>query len=168
MMSDKPSIRTGIGYDLHKMKEGNPLYLGGVQIPFHAGPIAHSDGDVLVHALGDACLGAAGEGDLGTFFSPEKEQWAGVSGEELAREIVNILQEKSFQIYQVDSVLLVERPKIAPYRADMISNLSSYFRIPESNIGLKATTNEGLGPVGKGKAIASWGNVLLRYESVSS
>lgn len=154
-------FRTGIGYDVHRLEEGNPFYLGGIEISFHAGPVAHSDGDVLLHTLGDACLGAAGLGDLGTHFPDNSEEWEGVSGNTVISRILDFIADRGLSVFQLDSIVVLERPRISKYRDDITSNLSELFSIPSSRVGFKVTTNEGLGPIGNGEAVAAWGNVLL-------
>ena len=153
--------RIGIGYDIHRLVSGRKLVLGGVFIPFFKGLFAHSDGDVLLHAICDALLGAAGLGDIGVHFPDSDKKYKGISSLELLARSANKIAVRGFRVENVDTVLIADNPKISPYRARIINKISSVLKIPKGSINLKATTNEGVGPIGK-KAIASYAVALLR------
>lgn len=155
------SMRVGIGYDIHALKKGRKLILGGVHVPYARGPSGHSDGDALFHAIVDAALGAAGLGDIGEHFSDRDERWRGVSSLVFARETVRRLKIKKLKIAQIDSVLILEAPNLSLYKRPMRVHLARVFRLDVSRVSVKAKTNEGFGAVGRGQAIASQAVVLL-------
>src|SRR6187397_3185309 len=136
---------TGIGYDVHRFIEGRPLILGGVRIPHPMGLEGHSDADVLCHAIADALLGAAGEADIGHFFPNTDESLRGISSIEILRRVHAQLTVKSTRILNVDATLIAEMPKIAPHLAAMKAVLSEALGLRPERIGIKATTNEGMG-----------------------
>ncbi len=154
-------MRVGIGYDLHRMKKEGPLYLGGVEIPFEKGLAGHSDGDCLLHAIIDALLGAAAEGDIGQHFPPSDKKIKGIRSTLLLEKVVQLLRKKKLKVVSVDSVIVAEKPKMAPHIPRMKKALAPILGIPEDLLGIKAKTNEGLGEVGKQKAIACWAVCLL-------
>ena len=155
------SIRVGIGYDIHKLIKGRKLVLGGVKIPHSKGLFGHSDGDALVHAIVDAALGAGGLGDIGDHFSDKEARWCGVSSLLFARETVSLLRKNKWRIFQIDSVLMIERPKLSPFKKAMRESLANAFGVDISRVNVKAKTNEGLGAIGKGRAVAASAVVLL-------
>ena len=147
--------RAGIGYDLHRLAEGRKLILGGVELPFHKGPVGHSDGDALAHALCDALLGAAGLGDIGTHFPDSDPQWKDVSSLlflERTRELLSALE---FRIAHIDAIVIAEKPKLGPHFPAMREALAKSLGISASMINLKAKTNEGVDAIGRGEAIAA-------------
>jgi 2-C-methyl-D-erythritol 2,4-cyclodiphosphate synthase len=146
--------RVGIGYDVHPLVEGRPLVLGGVAIPSSHGLYGHSDADVLLHALMDALLGAAGLGDIGEHFPPSDERWRDADSRDLLAR-VRALIDGRYQIESVDLVLMAEAPRIAPYRAEMRAGIAALLGVAESVVNLKATTNERLGFVGRGEGMAA-------------
>lgn len=148
-------IRVGLGYDVHPLVTGRRLVLGGVEIPGTVGLAGHSDADVLAHAIGDAVLGAAGLGDLGTHFPPEDERWRNVSSLELLRHIRRLVQEAGWRIAYVDATLVAEYPRIAPFRERMRERIAEALAITMTQVNLKATTNERLGFIGRGEGIAA-------------
>lgn len=154
-------MRIGIGYDVHRLVEGRKLILGGVTIPHPRGLLGHSDADVLLHAVCDALLGAAGLGDIGQHFSDKDPRYAGVSSLVLLEEVLKKIKEKNFKISNVDTVLIAEEPKIGAYRAEMQSNMARVLQIQPSQVNIKATTEEGLGFTGKKEGIAAWATVIL-------
>jgi len=158
-------LRTGIGFDVHRLIEGPDLMIGGVHIPYDLGPDAHADGDVLLHAAADACLGAAGLGDLGEQFPDTDPEQAGRPGAEIVREVQTMLRSEGLNVHQLDSTILLESPSLAPHKDDIRSRLSELFGIPTDRTGVKATTMEGLGPIGHKQAAAAWVNVLLTAET---
>ncbi|MEI6336986.1 MAG: 2-C-methyl-D-erythritol 2,4-cyclodiphosphate synthase [Verrucomicrobiota bacterium] len=146
---------TGIGYDVHRFIEGRPLILGGVHIPHPLGLEGHSDADVLCHAIADALLGAAGEADIGHFFPNTDESLRGISSIEILRRVQARLTEKSTGILNVDATLIAEMPQIAPHLSAMKAVLSTALGLRPDRIGIKATTNEGMGFLGRGEGIAA-------------
>ncbi len=154
-------IRTGIGYDLHRLAEGRKFILGGVELHFHKGPVSHSDGDALAHALCDALLGAAGLGDIGTHFPDSDPQWKDGSSLVFLERIRNLLGEHKFRIAHIDAIVITEKPKLAPHFPAMREALAQSLGIAASTINLKAKTNEGVDAIGRGEAIAAQAIVTL-------
>lgn len=154
-------MRIGIGFDIHRLGVGNILILGGVSIPFEKGLIGHSDADVLLHAICDAMLGAAGEGDIGVHFSDRDPQFKGISSIELLKKTNEIIESKGFRVSNIDSVIIAEQPRISPHRDAMIKNIAMALRVEPHQVHIKATTAEGLGSVGRGEGIASYATCLL-------
>jgi len=150
------SVRCGIGYDLHRLAEGRKLIVGGIEVPCEKGPVGHSDGDVVAHALCDALLGAAGLGDIGTHFPDSDPQWKGANSLLFLEHARKLLDEKRFTIEYVDAVVILERPKLGPHFPKMREALAKSLRVPVEKIHLKAKTNEGVDAVGRGEAIASY------------
>ena len=161
-------MKIGLGYDLHRLIRGRPLYLGGVEIPHGKGLLGHSDGDALIHALIDALLGAAGEGDIGSLFPDTDPAFRGIRSPELLRAVMIRLRKKGFRVANADVVVVAEAPTLGPHFAAMKKALAPILGIDESALGLKAKTNEGLGLIGKGAAIACWAVVLLETSPRSS
>ena len=147
--------RVGIGYDVHRLKEGRPLVLGGVEIPHKNGLDGHSDADVLMHAICDAVLGAIGEGDIGQFFPNTDPQWRDAPSKVFLEEAARQVTKRNGKLVNVDSMLIAEEPKIGPHINAMKTNIASALGIPTSSIGIKATTNETLGFVGRGEGMAA-------------
>jgi len=154
-------MRIGNGYDIHRLVPGRALILGGVNIPFEKGLLGHSDADVLTHAIMDALLGAAALGDIGHYFPPTDPKWAGADSLALLAQIHRLLLERGYRINNIDSVIVAEAPKMKPHLSAMQANLGRVLDLDPSRIGIKATTNEGLGPVGVGDAICAYAVVLL-------
>lgn len=157
-------VRVGFGYDVHRLVAGRSLVLGGVEIPSAVGLDGHSDADVLLHALCDALLGAAGKPDIGHFFPNTDERWRGVSSLVLLREVARIVSEERWSVGNVDLTLLAESPKIGLYIDSMKRLIAEALAISEKQCGIKATTNEGLGFVGRGEGMAAMAVVLLQAE----
>ncbi len=149
------SVRCGIGYDLHRLAEGCKLIVGGVEIPFEKGPVGHSDGDVVAHAMVDALLGAAGLGDIGTHFPDNDPKWKGANSLLFLAHARKLLEEQKFAIEHIDVVVILERPKLGPYFPKMREVLASSLDLPANKVHLKAKTNEGVDAVGRGEAIAA-------------
>ena len=147
-------VRCGIGYDLHRLAEGRPLVIGGVIVPFDKGPVGHSDGDVLAHALCDALLGAAGLGDIGTHFPDTDPKWKGANSLQFLEHAARLLDEKCLTIDYIDAVVILEKPKLGPHFPKMREALAKSLHILPEQIHLKAKTNEGVDAVGRGEAIA--------------
>jgi 2-C-methyl-D-erythritol 2,4-cyclodiphosphate synthase len=149
------SVRCGIGYDLHRLEEGRKLIVGGIELPFDKGPVGHSDGDVLAHALCDALLGAAGLGDIGKHFPDSDPKWKGANSLIFLRHAKKLLDEKNLVIEHVDAVVIAERPRLGPHFPKMCEALAKSLGVPTEKIHLKAKTNEGVDAVGRGEAIAA-------------
>ncbi|MFZ5491260.1 MAG: 2-C-methyl-D-erythritol 2,4-cyclodiphosphate synthase [Pseudomonadota bacterium] len=154
-------MRIGHGYDLHALADGRRLVLGGVEIPHDRGPIAHSDGDVLLHALADALLGAAALGDIGQHFPDTDPAYSGADSRVLLRGVVGLVQAAGYAASNVDVTVLAQRPKLAPHRDAMRANIAADLGLDIDAVSVKATTTEGLGPVGRGEAIAAHAVCLL-------
>jgi len=149
------SVRCGIGYDLHRLAEGRKLIIGGMEIPFDKGPVGHSDGDVLAHAMVDALLGAAGLGDIGTHFPDSDTKWKGANSLIFLEHVRKLLAENKFQIEHIDAVVILEKPKMGPHFPKMREILAKALGVPSSKVHLKAKTNETVDAVGRGEAIAA-------------
>lgn len=149
------SVRCGIGYDLHRLAEGRKLIVGGIELEFDKGPVGHSDGDVVAHALCDALLGAAGLGDIGTHFPDNDPRWKGADSMIFLQHARKLLDERKFAIEHVDAVVILERPKLGPHFPKMREKLGRALNVPAEKIHLKAKTNEGVDAVGRGEAIAA-------------
>ncbi|MGC2529362.1 MAG: 2-C-methyl-D-erythritol 2,4-cyclodiphosphate synthase [Candidatus Acidiferrum sp.] len=149
------SVRCGIGYDLHRLAEGRKLIVGGIELPFDKGPVGHSDGDVLAHAICDALLGAAGIGDIGKLFPDTDPEWKGANSLVFLEHARKLLGGKNFVIEYVDAVVILEKPKLGPHFPKMREALARSLGISAEQISLKAKTNEGVDAVGHGEAIAA-------------
>jgi 2-C-methyl-D-erythritol 2,4-cyclodiphosphate synthase len=159
-------FRIGSGYDVHPISKGRPLILGGIEIPFPQGLAGHSDADVLSHALGDALLGAAGLGDLGRHFSDSDPQYKGISSLKLLEKIYLLIHRKGYRIGNVDTTIVAQEPKLAPYIEKMQAALASVLQASVDQISIKATTTEGLGFAGRQEGIAAYAVVLLVNNNV--
>ena len=146
--------RIGHGFDAHRLVDGRSLILGGVRVPFERGPLAHSDGDVLAHALSDALLGAAGLGDLGSRFPDSDQRWKGANSMELLAHCAAAVREAGFAIGNVDATIVVERPKLAPFVERMRENVAARLGIGLDCVGVKAKSSEGMGYTGDGTGLA--------------
>jgi len=153
---------SGLGYDVHPLVAGRKLVLGGVRIPHSKGLKGHSDADVLLHAIADALLGAAGKGDIGEHFPDSDKKYEGISSLVLLKTVCHLLESTGFKVVNVDCVLLAEEPKIAPYKQKMKVNIAEALDIDPCQVNVKATTNEGLGFVGRKEGIAAYATVMLR------
>jgi len=149
------TARTGIGYDLHRLEEGLPLVVGGIELPLDKGPVGHSDGDVLAHAMCDAILGAAGAGDIGTHFPDTDPKWKGANSMLFLEHARKLLDEKHFEIEWIDAVVITEKPKLGPHFPKMREALAKALGVGAEKIHLKAKTNEGVDAIGRGEAIAA-------------
>ena len=154
-------LRVGQGYDVHRLVPGRKLILGGEEIPFDRGLEGFSDADVLLHALGDAILGAAGLGDLGSHFPPGDPQWKGADSMELLEKIRDLAKAEGFRVVNCDLTLVAEEPKIAPYGESIRRRIAGVLAVDISAVGLKATTNESLGSIGRGEGMAALAVALL-------
>jgi 2-C-methyl-D-erythritol 2,4-cyclodiphosphate synthase len=149
-------MRAGLGYDIHRLVEGRKLFLGGVEIPYIKGLEGYSDADVLLHAICDAILGAMGMDDIGIHFPNNDPQFKGISSLELLHRVAELAAKKKFRIVNVDSTLIMEEPKIVPFKAKMRKTIASVLGIEEGRVNVKATTQEGVGAIGRGEAIAAY------------
>jgi 2-C-methyl-D-erythritol 4-phosphate cytidylyltransferase/2-C-methyl-D-erythritol 2,4-cyclodiphosphate synthase len=156
------NARAGMGYDLHRLVEGRPFILGGVTIPFERGLAGHSDADAVCHAVTDAILGAAGAGDIGRHFSDTDPRWKGASSLDLLRRAVEVVHAEGLDVGNVDATVIVERPKLAPYIDQMRANLAAVLGVSIDRVSIKGKTNEGLGELGRGEALAVHAIALVR------
>ncbi len=155
-------FRVGIGYDIHRLKKGRALWLGGVKIPFAKGLDGHSDADALLHAIIDALLGAASLPDIGHYFPPSDQSIKNISSATMLARAVSEVYMSGYRIENIDSVIIAEAPKIAPHRDAMRATIAKLLKIPTRDIQIKGKTNEGLGDIGKGNAIAAQAVALLK------
>lgn len=158
------NIRIGNGYDIHRLSTDRRLILGGVDIPHSLGLLGHSDADVLTHAIMDAMLGALSLGDIGHYFPPTDPQWAGADSLVLLGKVHQLVRDRGYQVGNIDSVVVAERPKLKPHIPAMRDRLAGVLELKPDQIGIKATTNEKLGPVGREEGIAAYAVVLLCKE----
>ncbi|MBW4600308.1 MAG: 2-C-methyl-D-erythritol 2,4-cyclodiphosphate synthase [Calothrix sp. FI2-JRJ7] len=155
------SIRIGNGYDIHRLTTGRRLILGGVEIDHELGLLGHSDADVLTHAIMDAMLGALSLGDIGHYFPPTDQKWAGADSLVLLSQVNQLILDKGWKIGNIDSVVVAERPKLKPHIEKMRDKIAGVLQLEPTQIGIKATTNEKLGPVGREEGICAYAVVLL-------
>jgi 2-C-methyl-D-erythritol 2,4-cyclodiphosphate synthase len=155
------TTKIGFGYDIHRLEAGRRLVLGGVDLPHPAGLLGHSDGDALVHAVIDALLGAHGQGDIGTHFPDTDPRYKGVRSLVLLETVLAHLRSRGATVVNVDVVIVAEEPKMGPHIPAMKAALAPLLGVPESAVGIKAKTNEGLGPVGEKRAIACYAVALV-------
>ena len=155
-------MRVGIGYDVHRLVEGRRLILGGVWIPHPLGLSGHSDADVLTHAICDALLGAAGEGDMGVHFPDTDPQFRDIQSLQLLSRTCALLRSKGYEIANIDATVIAETPRIQPYRNRMVRNLADAVQIDPGGINVKGTTTEGLGSIGRGEGIAAMCVALIQ------
>jgi len=149
-------IRVGIGYDVHRLVHDRKLIIGGVEIPYEKGLLGHSDADVLLHAICDALLGAAGLGDIGRHFPDSASKYKDISSLMLLQEVHRLIGEADFRVNNIDATIVAERPKMAPYISMMAANIAAAVTVDRSAINVKATTTEGLGFAGTGEGIAAY------------
>lgn len=155
-------FKIGNGYDVHQLSDGLPLVLGGVRIPYSQGCVAHSDGDVLIHALCDALLGSLALGDIGRHFPDTSEEYAGIDSRILLRKVCGMIAERGYGIVNVDCTVLAQKPKLAPYIDSMREELSRTMDIGVDCVSVKATTTEKLGFVGRCEGIAVYATAMVR------
>lgn len=151
----------GFGYDIHRLVSGRDLVLGGVKIPFNKGLSGHSDADVLIHAIIDALLGAMGERDIGALFPDNDDAYKDISSSELLKKVINIVEEKQFKINNIDSTVILEKPRLNAHIPSMISAISGLIKVLPKQVSIKPKTNEGLGVIGTGDAVACYAVCLL-------
>ncbi len=155
------NFRTGFGFDVHPLVENRELVLGGVTIPFHKGLLGHSDADVLVHAIIDALLGAAALGDIGTQFPDNEVKYKDISSLILLERTNKLIAEKGYEIGNIDTTIVLEKPKLKSFIPQIITKLSFVLKIEKSAVSVKATTTEGLGFTGRGEGVAAYATVLI-------
>jgi len=154
-------VKIGTGYDVHRLVKGRALWLGGVQIPFEKGSLAHSDGDVLLHAVCDALLGALALGDIGLHFPDTDLKYKDISSIHLLKKVWELVQNKGYKLGNLDSTLILQEPRVSGFIPQMKQVLASVLEVERDTISIKATTTEGLGIVGKGEGVAAHAIVLL-------
>ncbi|MDD3655378.1 MAG: 2-C-methyl-D-erythritol 2,4-cyclodiphosphate synthase [Atribacterota bacterium] len=154
-------MRIGFGYDIHPLKKGKKLILGGVKIDSERGLEGYSDADVVIHAVIDALLGASGQGDIGLHFPTNEIKWKNISSMILLSNIYKLIKRKKYRINNIDITIVLEKPKLLNYYPDMKRNIAKILKINEDYINIKATTNEGMGIIGKGNGIAAFCVALL-------
>ena len=150
------NVRCGIGYDLHRLAEGRPLIIGGITVPFDKGPVGHSDGDVLAHAMCDALLGAGSLGDIGAHFPDTDPKWKNADSLKFLEYTQKLLDEKCMHIEHIDAIVILEKPKLGPHFPKMREALAKSLGVKPETIHLKAKTNEGVDAIGRGEAIAAY------------
>ena len=155
-------MMVGMGYDIHRLVEERKLFLGGVDIPYVKGLIGYSDGDVLLHAIADALLGALALGDIGEHFPNTDPNYKDIASKEILQKVANMVSEKKYVVNNIDTVIIAEEPKIYPFKDKMAEIISGILGIEKSKINIKATTNEGVGAIGKGDAIAAYAIATLK------
>ena len=154
--------RIGHGYDVHRLETGEKFVIGGIEIDHEKGAVGHSDADVVIHVICDSILGALGEGDIGKHFPDTEKKYRGIDSKELLVEVMKILEEKGFEINNVDVTVLLERPKLRDHIEDMIEILSDVMKIRKDKLSIKATTTEGLGFVGRQEGVAAHCVTLIK------
>ena len=157
-------IRTGIGYDIHRLKRGRRFLLGGVEIPFSKGELGHSDGDALAHAVCDALLGACAMGDIGEFFPPSDPAFKGADSMTILRNVYARVRQAGWRLVNLDCVIICEKPKVLPFRDAIRGSLAEVLEAPTAAIFVKGKTAEGLGSVGRGKAVEVMAMCLLENQ----
>ena len=157
------TVRVGVGYDVHRLAAGNAFMLGGVSIDYPLGPVAHSDGDTLIHAVIDALLGAATLGDIGAHFPDSDPQWRGIAGVVLLEQTCRMIENNGYTVGNVDATIVLERPKLASYVPKMRQTLADTMKIEVDRVSVKAKTNEGLDAAGRGQAVAVYAVALLEH-----
>ena len=155
------TYRIGIGVDFHKLAEGRKLYIGGVEIPHHKGAVGHSDADVLLHAICDALLGAAGLGDIGVHFPDTDPLFKNIDSKTLLQRTINMIQKEKYSVENIDSTVCLETPRIKPYTEQMQTAIAGIVGINKTDVSIKATTTEKLGFVGREEGIMAYATVLL-------
>ena len=158
-------MRVGIGYDIHRLVEERKLFLGGIEIPYIKGLISHTDGDVVLHAIADAILGALALGDIGQHFPSSDPDYKNMPSGDILERVVRLLAQKNFVIGNIDTAIIAEEPKIYPFRDKMVENIANILGVDKSKINVKATTNEGVGSIGKGDAIAAYAVATLESKT---
>jgi 2-C-methyl-D-erythritol 2,4-cyclodiphosphate synthase len=159
------SVRIGHGFDAHRLVEGRPFVLGGIEIPFERGPLGHSDADVLAHAISDALLGACALGDLGKHFPDTDERWKGADSMRLLAACADMVRERGYTVGNLDATIVVQAPKLAPHLERIRENVATVLRIETDAVSVKAKTSEGMGYTGDGTGIAAYAVACLTRSS---
>ena len=154
-------MKVGIGYDIHRLVEERKLLLCGVEIPYFKGLLGYSDGDVVMHAIADAMLGALSLGDIGQHFPNTDPEFKDISSSEIIKRVRGMVEARNYAVNNVDTIILAEEPKVYPFRDKMVESMAAALAIDKARINIKATTNEGVGSIGKGEAIAAYAVVTL-------
>lgn len=157
----QPNFRIGFGYDVHQLADGLPLWLGGVQLQYSKGIVAHSDGDVLIHAICDALLGAANLRDIGYHFPDNNPQYKGIDSKKLLSNVMNLLREKNYELGNIDTTLILQKPKVQVAIPAMQAQLAQAMQVAIEQISIKATTSEGIGFVGREEGVAAYATALI-------
>lgn len=157
--------RVGLGHDRHRLAADRPLVIGGVRVPHEKGPVAHSDGDVLLHALTDALLGAVGGGDIGEWFPDTDPAYAGADSSELLKRVIATIRERGWSVVNVDCTVFAQRPKLSPFKPAMATHIARILGVPDDAVSVKAKTGEGVGSVGAEEAIDAHAVVLVTRDS---
>lgn len=153
--------RIGIGYDIHRLVQERKLFIGGVEIPYTKGLLGHSDGDVLLHAICDALLGAISEGDIGEHFPDADPKYYGISSQELLKAVDDLVKKKGFAINNIDTVVIAQEPKLSPFKKQIQQGIAGILKIEKDSVNIKAKTNEGIGEIGRKEAIACYAVVSI-------
>lgn len=157
--------RVGLGHDRHRLAADRPLVIGGVRVPHEKGPVAHSDGDVLLHALTDALLGAVGGGDIGEWFPDTDPAFSGADSSELLKRVITAVRERGWSVVNVDCTVFAQRPKLLPFKPAMATHIAQILGVPDDAVSVKAKTGEGVGSVGAEEAIDAHAVVLVMRDS---
>jgi 2-C-methyl-D-erythritol 2,4-cyclodiphosphate synthase len=157
-------IRIGQGFDVHQLTEGRPLIIGGIEIPYEKGLLGHSDADVLLHTIADACLGAIGEGDIGRHFPDTDPEFKDANSAELLRHVWEIVKSRGYRLGNLDCTIMAQKPKMAPYIQEMRERIAELLEGETAQVNVKATTTEKLGFTGRGEGIASMAVILLEEQ----
>lgn len=155
-------MRIGSSIDIHRLVENRRLVIGGIEIPYSKGCLAHSDGDVLIHAIVDALIGALGLGDIGEHFSDKDPKYQNIDSTYFLKEVKNMLGKEGYEIENIDSLVILEQPRLKDYKVKMKENIALHLGIDASKVNVKAGTNEGMGPIGRNEAIEAHATVLIR------
>ena len=155
-------MRIGIGYDIHRLVEGRPLFLGGIKVPYAKGLEGHSDADVILHAIIDALLGAAAAGDIGELFPDTDPKYKNIASQELLKNTRDLINKKGYAIANIDVVIITQEPKLMLFKKKMQQKIAGILDIREDSVSIKAKTNEGMGEIGSSEAMASYAVVLLK------
>jgi 2-C-methyl-D-erythritol 2,4-cyclodiphosphate synthase len=155
------NIRTGIGYDVHQLAEGEEFWLGGILLDYHKGGVGHSDADVLIHTICDALLGAANLGDIGKHFPDTAQEYKGIDSKILLAKVAELIEEKGYSISNIDSTVCLQKPKLAPHLEAMKKVMADILKIDIDQVSVKATTTEKLGFVGREEGVSAYSSVLI-------
>lgn len=167
LLSRSKAFRTGFGYDIHRLVPDRPLWLGGARIPHDKGLLGHSDGDVLLHAVGDSLLGAAALGDIGRYFPPEEKKWKGISSRDILKKVLALLRSRQARVENLDVTLVAQEPRLSPHYEKIHKSLCGILKVPAGRVNLKAKTREGLGEIGRGEAVACYAVAAVEiFESI--